>query len=214
MLMKFARLALLAAPLAAWTASASAQDAAAGDPAAGEKVFKKCAACHSLSPDGKAKVGPDLYGVIGRTTGTAEGFKYSEVMTKAGADGHVWTRGGALEVPREPEDDVPRHQDDLRRPEEARGSRRRHRLHQAGERRRLRQPARPPGRVPEAPDARGGRSGGARPTIASIGGGRPLREARPHGRARGRRAADAAILWSETVCIALTGGTPRKFIRD
>ena len=91
MLMKFARLAVLAAPLAAWAASASAQDAAAGDPAAGEKVFKKCAACHTLSPDGKNKVGPDLYGVIGRTTGTAEGFKYSEVMTKAGADGHVWT---------------------------------------------------------------------------------------------------------------------------
>ncbi len=60
-------------------------------PAAGEKVFKKCAACHSLSPDGKSKVGPDLYGVVGRTTGTLEGFKYSEVMIKAGEDGHVWT---------------------------------------------------------------------------------------------------------------------------
>jgi cytochrome c len=91
MLMKIARLALLAAPLAVWAAAAPAQDAAGGDPVAGEKVFKKCAACHSLSPDGKAKVGPDLYGVIGRTTGTSPGFKYSEVMTKAGADGHVWT---------------------------------------------------------------------------------------------------------------------------
>ena len=91
MLMKIARLALLAAPLAVWAAAASAQDAGAGDPAAGEKVFKKCAACHTLSPDGKAKLGPDLYGVIGRTTGTAEGFDYSDVMVKAGEDGHVWT---------------------------------------------------------------------------------------------------------------------------
>lgn len=77
----FGLVAVLAAP-------ALAQD---GDPVAGEKVFKKCLVCHSISPDGKAKVGPDLYGVIGRTTGTAEGFSYSEVMTKAGEDGHVWT---------------------------------------------------------------------------------------------------------------------------
>ncbi|MFO1141011.1 MAG: cytochrome c family protein [Amaricoccus sp.] len=62
-----------------------------GDAAAGEKVFKKCLACHTITPDGKNKVGPDLYGVIGRTTGTAPGFKYSEVMLKAGEDGHVWT---------------------------------------------------------------------------------------------------------------------------
>lgn len=91
MVLKLARAALVAAPFAVWAAAATAQDAAAGDPAAGEKVFKKCAACHSLSPDGKSKIGPDLYGVIGRTTGTLEGYDYSEVMTKAGQDGHVWT---------------------------------------------------------------------------------------------------------------------------
>ena len=88
MLTKLAQCALIAAPLATFGVAAAAQD---GDVAAGEKVFKKCAACHTLSPDGKNKVGPDLYGVVGRTTGTAEGFKYSEVMAQAGADGHVWT---------------------------------------------------------------------------------------------------------------------------
>ena len=51
-----------------------------GDPAAGEKVFKKCAACHALEPDGPTKVGPNLYDVVGRTTGTVEGFKYSDAM--------------------------------------------------------------------------------------------------------------------------------------
>lgn len=90
MLRKFARIAGAAIPLAAICAAAAmAQEA--GDVAAGEKVFRKCAACHTVSPDGKSKVGPDLYGVVGRTTGTLEGFNFSEVMVKAGADGHVWT---------------------------------------------------------------------------------------------------------------------------
>lgn len=89
MQMKRARLALVVIPLVGWAAAASAQDA--GDPEAGQKVFRKCAACHSLDPSGKSKVGPDLYGVIGRTTGTLEGFSYSDAMVQAGADGHVWT---------------------------------------------------------------------------------------------------------------------------
>jgi cytochrome c len=80
--------ALTIALAAALAVPALAQE---GDAAAGEKVFRKCAACHTLSADGKSKVGPDLYGVIGRTTGTAEGFTYSKVMTEAGAEGHVWT---------------------------------------------------------------------------------------------------------------------------
>jgi len=40
----------------------------------GEKVFKKCAACHSTEA-GKHKVGPSLAGVVGRKAGTAEGFE-------------------------------------------------------------------------------------------------------------------------------------------
>ena len=86
--MKLVRCALLAVPLVTAAAAASAQE---GDPAKGEKVFRKCAACHTLEADGKAKIGPNLYGVVGRTTGTVEGFKYSDVMAKAGEEGHVWT---------------------------------------------------------------------------------------------------------------------------
>ena len=48
--------------------------AGAGDPVKGEKVFKKCKACHSAKP-GKNKVGPYLFGVFGRQAGTAEGYK-------------------------------------------------------------------------------------------------------------------------------------------
>ncbi len=48
--------------------------AGAGDPVKGEKVFKKCNACHSAKP-GKHKVGPSRAGVFGRKAGTAEGYK-------------------------------------------------------------------------------------------------------------------------------------------
>ena len=56
---------------------------AEGDAAAGEKVFKKCKACHSLV-EGKKKIGPSLFGVIGRAAGTAEKFKYSSAMLESG----------------------------------------------------------------------------------------------------------------------------------
>ena len=63
---------------------------AEGDAAAGEKVFKKCAACHVVDSDQK-KVGPSLQNVIGRTAGTTEGFKYSKSMVEAGEGGLVWS---------------------------------------------------------------------------------------------------------------------------
>lgn len=62
---------------------------AEGNAAAGKKVFKKCAACHTLVP-GKKKIGPSLAGVIGRTAGTGEGFRYSKAMKAYGASGVVW----------------------------------------------------------------------------------------------------------------------------
>ena len=61
---------------------------AEGDAAAGEKVFNKCKACHSVE-EGKNKVGPSLHGVIGRTPGTLEGYNYSKAMKEFGQD-HVW----------------------------------------------------------------------------------------------------------------------------
>ncbi len=64
-------------------ASNAAYAAAPGDPAHGEVVFKKCAICHTLEPGGK-KVGPSLYGVIGRPAGTLPGFNYSDAMKASG----------------------------------------------------------------------------------------------------------------------------------
>ena len=42
---------------------------ALGDVASGEKIFKKCAACHSINKGGKNKIGPALYNVVGRAVG-------------------------------------------------------------------------------------------------------------------------------------------------
>ena len=54
---------------------------ALGDVTHGEKVFKKCAACHSINKDGKNKIGPKLYNVVGRATGAIPGYKYSKALT-------------------------------------------------------------------------------------------------------------------------------------
>ena len=51
----------------------------AADPVNGKKVFKKCAACHSLQ-EGKNKIGPPLYNLLGRKAGSVEGYKYSKAM--------------------------------------------------------------------------------------------------------------------------------------
>jgi cytochrome c len=61
---------------------------AKADAANGEAVAKKCATCHSFDASGANKVGPGLYGVVGRQAGTHEGFSYSEPMT---SHGKPWT---------------------------------------------------------------------------------------------------------------------------
>ena len=82
--MKFSTIAVAAA-LFAVPAGAFAE----GDAEKGEKVFKKCKACHVVDSD-KKKIGPSLKGVIGAKAGAKEGFKYSKAMMKAAEDGLVW----------------------------------------------------------------------------------------------------------------------------
>ena len=53
---------------------------AMGDVASGEKIFKKCAACHSINKGGKNKIGPALYNVVGRKVGGVADYKYSKAL--------------------------------------------------------------------------------------------------------------------------------------
>ena len=61
---------------------------AAADPAKGEQLVKRCAACHDFTKGGPAKAGPNLYGIIGLKHAHMEGFGYSDAM-KQTAD-KVW----------------------------------------------------------------------------------------------------------------------------
>ena len=56
--------------------------------AEGAKVFKKCAACHSITEVGANKIGPALWGVLGRQAGSVQNYKYSKAMT---AHGKNWS---------------------------------------------------------------------------------------------------------------------------
>lgn len=59
---------------------------AEADPAAGAQVAKKCAACHSFDKGGANKVGPNLWGVIGRPVASHDGFAYSEALKALGGE--------------------------------------------------------------------------------------------------------------------------------
>jgi len=59
-----------------------------GDIASGEKIFKKCVACHSIKKGGRNKIGPALYNVVGRAVGGVNDYKYSKALASYGKD---WT---------------------------------------------------------------------------------------------------------------------------
>ncbi|MEP2980106.1 MAG: cytochrome c family protein [Lentilitoribacter sp.] len=63
---------------------------ASADIGAGEKVFKKCAACHTIEDGGANKVGPGLWDIVGHAVGAKDGFGYSAAMTEYAAGGTNW----------------------------------------------------------------------------------------------------------------------------
>lgn len=69
---------------------------ASGDASDGEKVFKRCKACHAVIADDETviqkggKTGPNLYGIYTRAAGSAEGFKFGEDLVAAGEAGLAW----------------------------------------------------------------------------------------------------------------------------
>lgn len=71
-----------------------AEAAPAPDPelvAQGEKVFRKCKACHQVGEKAKNRVGPHLNGIVGRAAGSVDGFRYSTPLLERAEQGLVWT---------------------------------------------------------------------------------------------------------------------------
>ena len=89
------------------TAAATAEDKtvdiaalmALGDVNAGEKIFKKCAACHSINQGGANKIGPALYNVVGRKIGGVADYKYSKAFVEYGKEWNFEELNGFLIKP-------------------------------------------------------------------------------------------------------------------
>ena len=69
--------------------------------AEGEKVFKKCAACHSIAKGGSNKIGPALWGVMGRQAGSVPEYKYSKALAEHGKSWSFEEMNGFLIKPKE-----------------------------------------------------------------------------------------------------------------
>jgi cytochrome c len=90
--------------LAAVLVSASAAAALAQDLAAGEQSFRKCLPCHAVGPDAKNKVGPELNGLDGRKSGTAQGYSYSDANKNSGI---TWSQATFKEYIQDPRAKIP-----------------------------------------------------------------------------------------------------------
>ena len=70
-----------------------------GDAVSGEKIFKKCAACHSINKGGKNKIGPALYNVVGRAVGGVDDYKYSKTLASYAKEWTFEELNGFLQKP-------------------------------------------------------------------------------------------------------------------
>jgi cytochrome c len=90
---------------ASMTAATGAARAQSGDVAKGERAFNlQCKACHTLERGGANTAGPNLYGLMGRRSGTMQGYGYSEVMRRFGIE---WTDKTLAEYLSDPKTSMP-----------------------------------------------------------------------------------------------------------
>ena len=93
-----------AAPSEEAVEEAHEEVALAGDPEAGERVFRQCQACHQVGEGAENRVGPQLTGIVGRPIASVEEFTYSDSLAALGQEGREWTPeelSGFLANPRE-----------------------------------------------------------------------------------------------------------------
>lgn len=90
--------------LAALVLIAAPGIAQAGDPAAGQKAFAVCKACHQVGETAKNAVGPKLNGIVGRPAGSLEDYKYSDAMKSSGI---TWDEATLTEYLKNPKAKVP-----------------------------------------------------------------------------------------------------------
>jgi cytochrome c len=90
--------------LAATLVSVSTGLALAQDLAAGATTFKKCAICHDIGETAKNKVGPELNGIDGRSSGSAPGYNYSDANKKSGI---TWNEAAFMEYIKDPRAKIP-----------------------------------------------------------------------------------------------------------
>jgi cytochrome c len=90
--------------LAATLVSVSTGLALAQDLAAGTTTFKKCAICHDIGETAKNKVGPELNGIDGRSSGSAPGYNYSDANKKSGI---TWNEAAFMEYIKDPRTKIP-----------------------------------------------------------------------------------------------------------
>ncbi len=82
---------------------------AEGDAAKGEQAFRQCKACHMIQAESGetivrgGRTGPNLYGIIGRTAGTVDGFRYGASLVAAGEAGLVWSEESLVAFVEDPE---------------------------------------------------------------------------------------------------------------
>ena len=90
--------------LVVFASLATASSALAQDAAAGKTSFNKCLACHTIGEGAKNKVGPELNGLDGRKSGTAEGYSYSDANKNSGI---TWSKDPFLEYIKDPKAKIP-----------------------------------------------------------------------------------------------------------
>ena len=95
---------MLRVMMAAAMLCTAAIPATAADPAAGEKAFAVCKACHKVGEGAKNGVGPHLNGVVGQAAGAIEGYNYSAAMKNSGV---TWDEASLAEFLRNPKANMP-----------------------------------------------------------------------------------------------------------